>query len=81
MFLGIIPEYDKTNLIKSQNYWGYKKDTFRDWLIKRTDSTYWEYNENWDTRSTQHPNVKGYELIGNELYNFIKYNSIFIFYC
>lgn len=72
MFLGIVPQYDKTNLIKAENYWGYKTNTFRDWLIQRTDETFWEHKERWDTRGTQHPNVKGYELIGNELYNFIK---------
>ena len=72
MFLGIIPQYDKTNLIKSENYWGYKSDTFRDWLIKRTDDSFWEHKERWDTRGTQHPNLKGYELIANELYKFIK---------
>lgn len=72
MFLGITSQYDKTNLIKTENYWGYKSHTFRDWLIKRTDETFWEHKERWDTRGTQHPNVKGYELIGNELYNFIK---------
>lgn len=72
MFLGIIPQYDKTNLIKSENYWGYKSDTFRDWLIKRTDDSFWEHKERWDTRGTQHPNLKGYELIASELYKFIK---------
>jgi len=72
MFLGIIPQYDKTNLIKSENYWGYKSDTFRDWLIKRTDDSFWEHKERWDTRGTQHPNLKGYQLIANELYKFIK---------
>ena len=72
MFLGIIPQYDKTNLIKSENYWGYKSDTFRDWLIKRTDDSFWEHKERWGTRGTQHPNLKGYELIANELYKFIK---------
>ena len=45
--------------------------TFRDWLIKRTDNSFWEYGDNWDTRSTQHPNIKGYKLIADELFNFI----------
>ena len=72
MFLGLDVSYDKTHLIKSESYWGYKEDTFRNWLIKRTDSTFWEYNENWESRSTQHPNTNGYKLIGDELYNFIQ---------
>ena len=72
MFLGLDNSYDKTNLINSDRYWGYKVNTFRDWLIERTDDSYWEFNENWKERSTQHPNAKGYKLIGNELYSFIK---------
>lgn len=71
MFLGINRDYDKTHLIQTKNYWGCMKTTFREWLIQNTDETYWEYQEDWDNRSTQHPNVKGYNLISDELYRFI----------
>ena len=71
MFLGLNNEYDKTHLINPKYYWGYKTQTFRDWLIERTDESFWEHKERWDTRGTQHPNLKGYKLIGEELANFI----------
>lgn len=71
MFLGIRSEFDKTDLINKDRYWGCMNITFRDWLIKRTDNSFWEYGDNWETRSTQHPNIKGYKLIAAELFNFI----------
>ena len=72
MFLGVSKDYDKTHLVETKNYWGCMQTTFREWLIQHTDETYWEYQENWDNRSTQHPNREGYRLISNELYSFIK---------
>lgn len=71
MFLGITNEYDKRNLIDKKKYWGCMEITFRDWLIKNTDESFWEYIDNWDKRSTQHPNIKGYKLIADELNKFI----------
>jgi len=71
MFLGIHSEFDKTHLINKDKYWGCMNTTFRYWLINRTDNSFWEYGDNWDTRSTQHPNIKGYKLIADELFNFI----------
>jgi hypothetical protein len=71
MFIGLNSEYDKTHLINSKYYWGYRNNTFRNWLIERTDETFWEHKDRWDTRGTQHPNVLGYKMIGDELANFI----------
>lgn len=71
MFLGLNKEYDKTYLINSKYYWGYMKQSFRDWLIERTDETFWEFKEKWETRGTQHPNIKGYRMIADELATFI----------
>ena len=72
MFLGLDSAYDKTDLIDKDSYWGYRNKTVRDWLIERTDDTFWEYKERWDTRGTQHPNIKGYKLIADEVERFIK---------
>jgi hypothetical protein len=36
----------------------------------------WEHKERWDTRGTQHPNIKGYELIAEELGKFIDSQKI-----
>jgi len=72
MFLGLNSEYDKTDLIESEYYWGYRNVTMRDWLIRYNDESMWEHKERWDTRGTQHPNLKGYKLISSELAKFIK---------
>jgi lysophospholipase L1-like esterase len=76
MFLGIEPLYDKTNLIDANSYWGCREKTMRDFLIEFNDYDMWEYKERWDTRGTQHPNSKGYQLIADELYRFINQNSL-----
>jgi hypothetical protein len=76
MFLGLSNEYDKTNLIESEYYWGYKKQTIRDWLSQYNDDTMWEHKDRWDTRGTQHPNLKGYTMISMELARFIKYKYL-----
>lgn len=72
MFLGLDSVYDKTDLIDKDLYWGYRDKTIRDWLIERTDDTFWEYKDRWDTRGTQHPNSMGYKLIADEIERFIK---------
>jgi hypothetical protein len=76
MFMGIEPTYDKTDLIETETYWQYRKKTIRDWLIEFNDTSMWEHKERWDTRGTQHPNIKGYELIAEELGKFIDSQKI-----
>jgi hypothetical protein len=76
MFLGLNNEYDKTELIHSEYYWGYKTQTIRDWLSQYNDDTMWEHKDRWDTRGTQHPNLKGYTMISMELARFIKYKYL-----
>jgi hypothetical protein len=76
MFLGIEPLYDKTTLINTNSYWGCREKTMRDFLIEFNDYDMWEYKERWDTRGTQHPNSKGYQLIADELHRFINQNSL-----
>ena len=76
MFLGIENVYDKTSLINANSYWGCRGKTMRDFLIEFNDYDMWEYKERWDTRGTQHPNAKGYQLIADELHRFINQNSL-----
>lgn len=71
MFYGLSSFYDKTNLIDSTYYWGYKNTTMQEWLLNNTDDSFWEYKEKWNTRSTQHPNDKGHKKICDELYKFL----------
>jgi lysophospholipase L1-like esterase len=68
---------DKTNLIDSVRYWGYKKTTFADFLINLKRKDVWEDNNHWiDKTSGKHPNEIGYKLIAEELYDFIIKNNL-----
>jgi lysophospholipase L1-like esterase len=68
---------DKSNLIDSNRYWGFKKKTFKDFLCDLNRKDVWEDNELWHNRLTgKHPNNIGYELIANEIYNYILDNNL-----
>jgi hypothetical protein len=67
---------DVTHLINKKNYWGFKKQTIRDYIVKVSDETAWEYPEPFDVIPSKHPNKKGYNLISEELYNYIVRNNI-----
>lgn len=68
---------DVRYLIKDKNYWGFDKITFRDFLNKTNRLNIWEHqNANFQTRATQHPNSLGYNLISEEIYNYIIKNNI-----
>jgi hypothetical protein len=73
MLLDVTEEDDRTYLIDSDYYWGFKKQNFRDFLNRTKRIDVWEYQDaTYEDRPTQHPNQHGYKLIGDELYNFIK---------
>ncbi len=67
---------DVTHLINKKNYWGFEKQTIRDYIVKVSDETAWEYPEPFDVIPSKHPNKKGYNLISEELYNYIVRNNI-----
>ena len=63
--------------INTTNYWQFSKKTFRDLLNDTDRLDIWEYTDaNFKTRATQHPNIEGYNLISEELYNYIVKNNI-----
>lgn len=73
----IIKEVDKTNLIKKENYWGFKNITFRDFLSSTNRKDVWEDNLLWSKINPgKHPNKNGYKIIAKELYDFIICNNI-----
>lgn len=77
MFIDLDKKDDITHLINAKNYWGFKNQTFRDFLIKTNRLDVWEYQDvTYETRATQHPNAAGYNLISEELYNYILENNI-----
>ncbi|MEY4332332.1 MAG: hypothetical protein RLZZ196_1070 [Bacteroidota bacterium] len=67
---------DVTHLINEKNYWGFRKQTIRDYIVRVSDETAWEYPEPFDVIPSKHPNKKGYNLISEEIYNYIVKNSI-----
>ena len=67
---------DITRLINKKKYWGFEKQTIRDYIVKVSDETAWEYPEPFDVIPSKHPNKKGYNLISEELYNYIVRNNI-----
>ena len=52
------------------------KQTIRDYIVKVSDETAWEYPEPFEIIPSKHPNKKGYNLISEELYNYIVRNNI-----
>ena len=67
---------DVTHLINKKNYWGFSKQTIRDYIVKTSDESAWEYPDSFDVIPSKHPNKKGYNLISEELYNYIVRNNI-----
>ena len=66
---------DITHLINKKNYWKFDSKTIRDFLIK-TNTNCFESNETINKNPAQHPNEIGYNLISEELYNYIVGNNI-----
>ena len=77
MIIDLHKKDDYRNLINKKHYWGFGKETFRDFLIKTNRLDIWEYQDvTYQSRATQHPNKDGYKLITEELYNYIIDNKI-----
>lgn len=77
MLIDLDKKDDVTHTIDKSTYWGFRKQTFRDFLNKTNRLDIWEYQDTtYDTRATQHPNKIGYNLISQELYNYIIKNNI-----
>jgi hypothetical protein len=63
---------NKTHLINSDRYWGYRNKTMANLLIDTKRKDVWEDNNHWvDSTAGKHPSGVGYELIADELYKFI----------
>lgn len=77
MVIDLHKKDDVTNLVDKEKYWKFNKDIVRDFLNRTNRLDIWEYQDaTYSTRATQHPNKIGYELIANELYDFIIKNKI-----
>jgi hypothetical protein len=68
---------DKTDLIDSNRYWGYRDKTMANLLINTNRKDVWQDNNYWvDTTAGKHPSSDGYKLIAEELYKFINESNL-----
>jgi lysophospholipase L1-like esterase len=68
---------DKTHLIDELHYWKFKNKTFKDYLSDTHRKDVWEDGFHWlPNTDGKHPNKNGYEIIADELYNFIVKNNL-----
>ena len=73
MLIDLEKKDDITEFIDKKYYWNYGSKTFRTYLNQINKVDLWEYqDEKFETRASQHPNQIGYEIISQELYEFIK---------
>ena len=61
----------KLEIINQNYYWEFNKKTIRDLLNNTNRNDIWEHIENYKDRPTQHPNIEGYKLISETIYDFI----------
>ena len=62
----------KLEIINQNYYWEFNKKTIRDLLNSTNRDDICEHIENYKDRPTQHPNIEGYCLISEIIYDFIK---------
>lgn len=73
MLIDLKPKDDVTKYINKTVYWGFGKKCFKQLLYEQKERDIWEKIET----SKQdiggiHPNKRGYEIISDEIYNFLK---------
>ncbi len=71
MIIELNKDDDRLDIIDKKYYWQFGKKTIRDFLNDTNREDIWEHNENYKNRPTQHPNIDGYKLISDMLYDFI----------
>ena len=71
MIIELNKDDDRLDIIDKKYYWQFGKKTIRDFLNDTNREDIWEHSENYKNRPTQHPNIDGYKLISDMLYDFI----------
>jgi hypothetical protein len=71
MIIELNKDDDRLDIIDKKYYWQFGKKTIRDFLNDTNREDIWEHSENYKYRPTQHPNIHGYKLISDMLYDFI----------
>jgi hypothetical protein len=71
MIIDIKKDDDKTNIINEKYYWELNKKTIRDLLNNTNRPDIWEHIDDYKERPTQHPNIEGYKIISEVVYDFL----------
>ncbi len=71
MIIDIKKDDDKTNIINEKYYWEFNKKTIRDLLNNTNRPDIWEHLDDYKERPTQHPNIEGYKIISEVVYDFL----------
>jgi hypothetical protein len=71
MMIDLKKQDNKLEIINKKPYWEFNKKTIRDFLNNTNRDDIWEHIEDYRDRPTQHPNIEGYKIISNILYDFI----------
>jgi hypothetical protein len=71
MIIDIKKDDDKTNIINEKYYWEFNKKTIRDLLNNTNRPDIWEHLDDYKERPTQHPNIEGYQIISEVVYDFL----------
>jgi lysophospholipase L1-like esterase len=69
-------EDDITHLINKKNYWNFGTQTIKDYLSNTNDLSIWELVNTPAEDISKHPNAKGYNIISDLLYNYLKINVL-----
>ena len=73
MVINLEPKDDVTEHVNKKNYWKFGEKCFKEYLIDTKLENIWEPIEiSKQDIGGIHPNKTGYEIIANELYNYIK---------
>jgi hypothetical protein len=69
---------DVTHLINKKKYWGFAEKSIESWMMKNyKNNPVWEVKIPNPIKVAQHPNIEGYKLITEELYNYIVKNELY----
>lgn len=72
-------ELDVTNHIDTKRYWNLGVKTFNDFLNEYNDNSLWEHKNPIHIVGGKHPSYKGYQLISEELFDYVSKNDLITF--
>jgi hypothetical protein len=71
MIIDLDRKDSKLDIIDKSYYWEFNIKTIRDFLNNTNRPDIWEHIEDYKNRPTQHPNIEGYKIISEIVYDFI----------